>query len=109
MSKPKSLLANGKALTEKASSVVGSRHAIPNGHSQSNVLRLVGVSNRLKQRVQRLCDGTRVEPEVAESVKDLTEDIGVAALCRVFPCFLEECGGLVLQVAHASEVVHDLG
>jgi hypothetical protein len=89
-SEPETLLRNSKALAEPPRPKVSIGQAVPNGHLQAEVLRLVGAPNRLEERVQALCDGPGEDPEDAEAVQDLTEDMRVAAPCRELASFSEK-------------------
>ena len=66
-SEPKTLLRNGKALAEPPGIKIGTGQAVANGHSQADVLRLVGAPNRLEERIQRLFDGPSEQPERSRS------------------------------------------
>ncbi len=88
---------------------IGSGQAVPNGHSQADVLRLVGAPNRLEERVQGLCNSPGEGSEQAKAVQDLAHRMRVAAPCREFPSSSEYRGRLVLNIAQTSEVGHDSG
>jgi hypothetical protein len=109
LGEPLTLVRDGKALAEPPGMKISNGQGVPNGHSQADVLRLVGAPNRLEEQVQALCDGPGDQPDVAEAVQDLAQDMRVAAPCRELPCFSEKRGCLVLRIAHTSEVQHDLG
>src|SRR5206468_11423412 len=100
---------NGKALAELPGLKIGTGEAEPNGHSQALIVRLVGAPNRLQERIKRFDSPDCVQPEVAEAVQDLAENVRVAAPGRELPSFSEQRGRLVLQIAQTSEVRHDLG
>jgi hypothetical protein len=74
-SEPETLLRNREALTEPPSINIGNAGAVANGHAQADVPRLVGAPNRLEQRAEALCDSPGVDPEEAEAVQDLAEDV----------------------------------
>jgi hypothetical protein len=106
-SEPETLLRDGKALAEPPSIGISHAGAVPNGHSQAEVLRLVGAPNGLEERVEPLREGPGEEPEIAEAVQDPAQDTRVAAPCRRLPSFSEKAGCLVLRIARTSEVAHD--
>src|SRR5262249_15124100 len=99
LGEPKPFLRRDKALAQPPAVPIGYRRAEPNGHSQANVLRLVGAPNRLEERVQGLGDGPSQQPEETKAVEDLAEDMGVAAPCRELPSLSEEQSCLVLDIA----------
>ncbi len=109
MSESETLLCNSKALAQPPGMIIGNRQAEPNGHSQADVHCLVSAANRFEERVQGLCGSPGVEPENAEAVENLAEDMRVAAARRELLSFSEKRGCLILQIAHTSEVIHDQG
>src|SRR6266542_1680730 len=81
--------------------------AVANGHSQADILRFVRALSCLEERIECFIDGPRKQPNGAEAVQNLAEDMRVAAPCGEFPSFSEKRGCLVLQIAQTTEVHHD--
>ena len=85
----------------------GNQEAMPDGHSQADVLRLVGEPNRLEKRVESFIDVPGLRTEDAEAVQDLGENVRITAASREIPSFPEEQGCLVLHITQTGEVIHD--
>src|SRR5262245_22758482 len=79
---PQAVQRNGKALAEPPSETVSTGRAVPNGHSQANVVCLVGAPNRVEERIERFLESPGKESVVAEAVQDLAQHVWVATPCR---------------------------
>src|SRR5262249_16416619 len=88
---------------------MGKAETISSRDSQGLVLRPVGPLNRLEEQIEPFVDSTTQEPNEAEATQEFAEDMWIAAPCGKFSAFLEERDCVIVQIANASEVIHDQG
>src|SRR5262249_49188351 len=70
-SAPAPLLGDREAPAGLPGSQIAAPQAVPNDHSQADVIRIVGEPNRLQERVQGFCESPGIPTDAGETVQDL--------------------------------------
>ena len=109
MSKPKTFLSSDKRLAQRPGLNIEAGERVPHDDSQPYILGLVSAPSRLEEHTRHFAESPGPQPEVAEAVEDLAEDMRVTApRCEVLS-FAKKRSRLVLRISPTSEKIYDLG
>jgi hypothetical protein len=73
---PEALVHNGEAFAQPRGPKMDQTEAVPNGHSQANVLRLVGALHRFEKHIERFVNSA------LRSRRLLPSDQRISTLCK---------------------------